>query len=274
MLQMPPVIPKNTKVAFPMKWFKHHDERGLIAKLALQKQFIGASVRYLHPTFFQDSKYRGVLIDILVDSKRLHPELIMPGDVDMLIIPYTKRTINFSQSLAIEAKVIRASFEKQNKSPNQFGFSQAKGLLNIGFPYVAVMHIIVSDISPSQSWQEILVGTVQSNDTIVGLTKCFSDPLPIKLLDRALGRLIHHRTDEHIGVLAHYVATRQHNGMNDFCEGMYQPTGQVCTINPKTNPQLIAGMTAYYQQNWRWFLNTPRYVSDTFVYKTGAFQPA
>lgn len=274
MLQMPPVIPENTKVAFPIKWFKNHDERGLIAKLALQRQFIGECVRYLHPTFFQDSEYCGVLIDILVDSKQLHPELVMPGDVDMLIIPYTKRTINFSQSLAIEAKVIRASFEKQNKSPNQFGFTQAAGLLNIGFPYAAVMHIIVSDISPSQSWQEMLVGTVQSDETISGLTECFADPLPLKLLDRALGRLVHHRTDEHIGVLAHYVATRHHNDMNDFCDGMYQPTGKVCTINPKTNPQLIAGMTAYYQQNWRWFLNTPRYVSDTFVYKTGTFQPA
>lgn len=63
MLQIPPVISENAKVAFPMKWFKHHDERGLIAKLALEKQFIGACVRYLHPTFFQDSKYRGVLID-------------------------------------------------------------------------------------------------------------------------------------------------------------------------------------------------------------------
>lgn len=114
MLQMPPVIPSNAKVAFPLKWFKHHDERGLIAKLALQRRFIGACVRHLHQTFFQDSEYRGVLIDILVDSKRLHPELI---------IPYTKDTICFSQSLAIEAKVIRASFNKQNNPQSVRVFS-------------------------------------------------------------------------------------------------------------------------------------------------------
>lgn len=74
--------------------------------------------------------------------------------------------------------------------------------------------------------------------------------------------------------MAHYVATRHHNDMNDFCDGMYQPTGKVCTINPKVNEKLISGMAAYYRQNWRWFLNTPRYVSGTFVYKTGTFQPA
>lgn len=57
----------------------------------------------------------------------------MPGDVDMLIIPYTKDTICFSQSLAIEAKVIRASFNKQNKSPQSVRVFSGKRVIKYRF---------------------------------------------------------------------------------------------------------------------------------------------
>lgn len=141
-------LPAGESFPLPIEWFKNNDERGIIARLILNKEYFGACFRQFHPIFFETEIYKGVVVSMLVASQELHPDLRKPGDVDILIIPYTDKSLVFSEAIAVEAKVIRASYAKQTKSPNQYGFSQAKGLWDIGFPYVAVAHFIVSDKSP------------------------------------------------------------------------------------------------------------------------------
>lgn len=153
-------LDKNTKIMLPKSWFINHNENGMLIRLIVNMRLLGLCLRETHPTFFSDPNYKGVLINILIPSKELHPDLSKPGDIDMLIIPYTEDCIIFSESLAIEAKVIIASYENQGKSPKKFGFSQAQGLWDIGFPYVAVYHFIVSDISPTQTWKKMLVAKI------------------------------------------------------------------------------------------------------------------
>ena len=84
----------------------------------------------------------------MVQMSLLKPAVRFPGDIDILIVPYENDFLQLDRVLAIEVKVVRASFEKQGRSPNDFGISQTKALLRAGFPYCAVAHLIVSDESP------------------------------------------------------------------------------------------------------------------------------
>jgi hypothetical protein len=70
--------------------------------------------------------------------------------------------------MAIEVKAIRASFAKQGRSPNEYGFSQAAALIAIGFPYVTVAHLIVSDRSPRSAWRKMMGAVVLNSDGELG----------------------------------------------------------------------------------------------------------
>ena len=174
-------LPAGESFPLPIEWFKSNDERGIIARLILNKEYFGACFRQFHPIFFETEIYKGVVVSMLVASQELNPDLRKPGDVDILIIPYTDKSLVFSEAIAVEAKVIRASYAKQTKSPNQYGFSQAKGLWDIGFPYVAVAHFIVSDKSPRNQWVKKLQATIGKNESIEDISEVDVDYLPVNL---------------------------------------------------------------------------------------------
>ncbi|WP_169392568.1 MULTISPECIES: hypothetical protein [Psychrobacter] len=244
-------LPDGTKIHLPKEWFENNDERGIIARLLIDKRYFGSCYRKLNPLFFENNFYKGVVVSMLVDSYKVHPELKRPGDVDVLIIPYTKDSLVFSETMAIEAKVLRSAYTNQNKSPNQFGFSQAEGLWNIGFPYVAVAHFIVSDLSPTHQWRKILQGTVGKNDTINNLKEVYFDDLPLILMARTLGRLSKSSKNQNFGLLSSYLG-------NIKDKSMFFPDGTRCIKNPLNNEDLIKGLIKYYSENYKCFLNIPK----------------
>ena len=81
-------LPAGESFPLPIEWFKNNDERGIIARLILNKEYFGACFRQFHPIFFETEIYKGVVVSMLVASQELHPDLRKPGDVDILIIPY------------------------------------------------------------------------------------------------------------------------------------------------------------------------------------------
>lgn len=248
-LPINPPLTKNTKIMLPKKWVVNHDENSMLMRLIVNMRLLGQCLRVTHPTFFSDPNYKGVLIKILIPSQELHPDLKKPGDIDMLIIPYTENDIIFSESLAIEAKVIRASYENQGKSPNKFGFSQAQGLFDIGFPYVAVYHFIVSDISPAHTWQKMLVAKMGKNDSITSLSEVFTDKLPFLLMERSIGRLRYNRKNLKIGLCSCYMS----QDSNDNA-GYFVPEGSLCTKNIK-DLSFVDYIEEYYKKNWKYFFN-------------------
>lgn len=251
-------LPDGTKIPLPREWFENNDERGIIVRLVTNKQYFGSCYRKLHPLFFKDDSYEGVVVSILVDSHKVHPELKRPGDIDILIIPYTKDNLVFSETMAIEAKVLRSAYTNQNKPPNQFGFSQADGLWNIGFPYVAVAHFIVSDRSPPHKWRKMLLGIVGEGETIKDMKEVYVDDLPLILMERTLGRLIKSRKNQNIGLLSSYL-----EDMED--RSIVFPDGTKCTKNHIENKNLIEGLIKYYSANYKCFLNIPRYPPDRSI---------
>jgi len=257
-LPLIPSLPSGTKIMLPREWFENNDERGIIARLVADKQYFGSCYRKLHPLFFKDDSYEGVVVSILVDSHKVHPDLKRPGDIDILIIPYNKDSLVFTEAMAIEAKVLRSAYANQNKSPNQFGFSQADGLWNIGFPYVAVAHFIVSDRSPPHQWRKMLLGIVGENETIKEMKDVYVDDLPLIFMKRTLGRLSKSCKNQSFGLLSSYLEEIEDRSI-------VFPDGTLCTKNLIENKSLIEGLIEYYSENYQRFLNVPKNPPDQSI---------
>lgn len=237
----------------PKKWARTHDERLLIMEFVCHRRLFGHGYQCLMPNYFDDMpKGSGVFISGLVPTKEILPHVEFPGDIDLLIIPYEGDELLISMSLAIEIKIIRATYKKQGRSPNQYGFSQAEALLRAGFPHVAVAHLIVSDQSPEHAWREILYTVVLDDEG-----RC-ADPKPIKvdtmpsdLIARSLGRLRANRRTEQIGLLASY--------LSEDWDGVWLPSGDGCQQNPKIDFDVMASIAKYYHCVPQRFIETRRW---------------
>lgn len=229
-----------------------HDERCVTYAWLAQRKLFGAVYQCLFPEYFNALPGdAGVMIGSFITSRDIVPGLLFPGDIDVLAIPCENDELLLSSTLAIEIKIIRATFAKQGKSPNQFGFSQAAGLLAAGFPHVAVGHLIVSDASPEHAWQETTMTTVVDADkgTCGPLRVVRCDMLPVSLLRRAHGRLQCNRPDPHIG---HFSAYPDESDL-------WLPEGVRAKRNPLMSRDVMDGIYAYYQANHQDFLWTRAY---------------
>lgn len=259
-LYLPTPLPDGSKIALPKEWLQNFDERGVLARFILYKPFFGECFRQFYPKFFRDERFKGVVVAMLVDSHKVDKSFTYPGDIDLLIIPYAKKHLVFSEMLAVEAKVIRGSYVQQGKSPNQFGFSQAQALYDKGFPYVAVAHFIISDHSPPHQWRKIIQGTIDKNDIVKDLKEVYVDDLPMILMERALGRLKHNRQNENIGLLSSYMNSINYDGKE---RGMFLPDGVACKKNPYISHELVSQVISFYRKNVNLFFNIPRYPPKT-----------
>lgn len=76
-----------------------------------------------------------------------------PGDFDIVILPRSSRGYYLKEIMALEVKILRSRQHGRDKHPRPSGQAQAKGLLRDGFPFVGMLHIIVCEPSPKDSWQ-------------------------------------------------------------------------------------------------------------------------
>lgn len=238
------------------------EEKLMTAALVLQRKLFGLVYWLLQPDYFdimpRDS---GVYVSIAVPTNQVLPEVNSPGDVDLLIIPYEGNELVLSRVIAAEIKVIRASFQRQGKSPNEMGFSQASQLLKLGFPYVAVLHLIVSDQSPEHAWEPMGMATVINDEGLCGpLTTVSVDTLPKRLLERGIGRLLSARTRPEIGVAAAFLgATDDEVTHIDRGAGMWFPEGSAAAPNPDHNAEIGLAIATYFEEHCRWFADIPRF---------------
>lgn len=235
----------------PIKWVRQRDERFMGLSLITRREQFGLCYEHLAGRYFRFMPNpSGVLICPFVQTGHIVPGADFPGDIDLLILPYEGNELVLSRAMAVELKVTRASFCKQGKSPNSFGFSQASGLLALGFPYVAVAHLITSDQSPPRHWREVLVTTVldQSGlvDTPVGYT---TDMLPAELVDRGFRRLLSRSPHDCIGLLSVYMEGA----------GCWMPSGKAASLNPQVKFDLLKQLAEFYCRHPERFLLTPRY---------------
>lgn len=200
----------------------------------------------------------GVFVRPLILTHEIFPGVHRPGDIDLLIIPYDNDDLCLERTMAIEFKVIRAAFGRQGKSPNDFGYSQASALLNIGIPYAAVGHFITSDSSPFEFWQETMGSEIIDGDGRLGNTVMVAHGmLPSDLMTRAIGRLKANYPLPGLGLLASYLNLESH--LSTTVRHGWIPEGQRASLNPRTQIRALDTIEAYFHRNAEFFLGNPRH---------------
>lgn len=211
------------------------------------------------PEFFATMPYgSGVFVSPIVPTNALATGYTKPGDVDLLIVPYWEDELILDQTLAIEIKAIRANYANQGKSPNGLGFTQAKGLMNIGFPYVGVGHLIVSDKSPPEMWRPMHCARILDEHGAVEMLPIVDvDWMPMHLTERAFGRLQAASDEPCIGLCAAYMGAEE----GDLYSGKstWYPNCASAAKNPSTNAELLIAVGRFFEQNVESFMDIPRH---------------
>lgn len=230
--------------AVKRRWFETRDERALVCQWVSDLKPFGAAYCDLQPEGVVAPR-SGVLACPFIPTNRIVTDATYPGDIDLLLIPYESDDLILSRVMAIEAKAVRASYARQGKSPNEFGYSQASALLDLGFPYVALVHLVTSDISPREAWRKTGVARVLENDEVELLPDIDADLLPVDLLRRSFGRLVANCVNQEIGLVAAYV--------NDRLSG--RPAGEFwlpycrrALPNVKFDPVVAASISMFYER--------------------------
>lgn len=240
----------------PLSAIEKRAEVAMIIQLLCDRKLFGWVYSSLHPDDEEQHVPKsGVLVMPTVPTKWLSTEVTFPGDIDVLAIPYEGDELLIGQTLAVEVKVIRASFAKQGKSPNEYGFSQANGLLQLGIPYAGVVHLIVSDKSPPKHWRTMwALDVLDTKGRLGNPREVQTDMLPADLINRAFNRLIANSPRSDFGLTAVYledVRTEQ--------RGMWVPSGRTSSWNSNASLQSILRIAELYEAHASRFLETPRY---------------
>lgn len=101
----------------------------------------------LYPLDLNERPYKGYYILERASRKDLglpYPDR-KPGDIDILIVPYSKDEIHFDRSSVYEVKVVRPTRSNPKKRPNSFGTEQINGYIKDGFPFVSTIHICMTE---------------------------------------------------------------------------------------------------------------------------------
>lgn len=247
--------------ALPGSWIANRDERAVIIELICQRRLFGFCYRMLQPDYFDSMPHgSGVLLSPLVPTADLLGGVNKPGDIDLLIVPYEKDELVLERVMAVEFKTIRASFKRQSKSPNEYGFSQAEALLSLGFPYVTVAHMIVSDQSPPEHWREVNSAVILDSDGRLGeFSSVKIDMMPSDLMRRALGRLAANAPSATIGLLASYIRLQNAHVPTDLGSRTSIPEARCAALNPLSRTESLEAVARYLRKNPSKFVNTPRH---------------
>lgn len=248
-------------VILPRSMLRRRDEVVLNVSFFLNRRLFGEVYSQLQPDYFWDMPARsGVFVAPLVPSHLLGTAIAKPGDVDLLVLPYEGEEILLGRALAIEIKAVRATYLQQGKAPNSFGFSQASGLKAMGFPCVAVLHLIVSDGSPEHAWRPMGVARIlDAQGRVEILPEQNVDWLPADLLMRVFGRLKAVCPDPAFGVAAAFLGTSDDELSNVVSNGMWFPHCRAATVNPDVHENFLLKVGAFFDRFAPSFFDTPRH---------------
>lgn len=256
------IIAGTVAYELPLELIAKRHEIALTAAFVTHRSLFGLAYSGLQSDYFDAMPHHsGVYVGIGIQTKTLVPGATKPGDIDLLVIPYEHDELMLHRTLALEVKVIRASFLKQGRSPNDYGFTQAEGLMNLGFPYVGVAHLIVSGESPKWAWREVaLAKVINENGVVDVLPNEQFDMLPSELMNRAFGRLGKNCPLNGLGLVAAYIDA------DSFVEHEKQtkistwfPLCGAAARNRDVQQDLLENVAAFFDKNALSFLDNPRY---------------
>ncbi|MDP9959164.1 hypothetical protein [Chryseobacterium lathyri] len=104
---------------------------------------------FLSGIYYPDPKayfdYRGFYVTKTILRNEFKLEGVRkPGDIDVLIIPFSKDKIHFEKTSVYEIKIVRPTRKNPGRNANSLGVTQALGLVEDGFPLVGLIHVSIT----------------------------------------------------------------------------------------------------------------------------------
>ncbi|TRB07473.1 hypothetical protein EXN61_10230 [Agrobacterium tumefaciens] len=245
----------------PHSYVKERHELLLTVSLVTNRYLFGLVYSGLCPQYFRSmGEGSGVFVSLVVPTDELNLGISKPGDIDILVIPYQDNALILDQILAIEVKVVRASFFNQGRSPNSMGMTQADGLLKMGFPYVAVAHLIVSDESPEHAWRPMGIAEILDEfGNCRMLPEMNVDWMPIDLMERAMGKMKSARSSKNLGLAAAFLASREEDLNGAGLRGTWYPNVEPASVNDFVQRSTLEKIVSLFHENPTAFMDIPRY---------------
>lgn len=85
------------------------------------------------------------------------------------------------------------------------------------------------------------------------------DVMPNHLTDRVFGRLISRCSIDGLGLISAYVWSHMFGSASRKEHTIVLPNGRPALLNPLVSISTMERVAAYYEENARWFLDTPRH---------------
>lgn len=167
-----------------------------------------------------------------------------PGDIDVLIIPHCNSVLHIEKTAAIEVKRLSLRNPHWNKSTDRFGITQANGLLDAGFPYVGLLHLVVHEVGPKSNHRSMLAARVLDSDGRASFEgDHVLDMTGAITCERQLGRLLAQSPDEAIGLNCVCLSDVDVLGVRGVSIGM--PHGRNASWNPNTKRTCLQSIRAF-----------------------------
>lgn len=170
-----------------------------------------------------------------------------PGDIDVLIIPHRGREVHIGKSAAIEIKRLSLKAPRWDKSTDRLGITQANGLIDAGFPYVGLLHLIVHEKGPDANHARMLTARVLDSD---GRASFEGDVLTDRTgqisAERQLGRLLARQPNPAIGLNCVSLCDVELMGENGVMIGL--PHGRTALKNSKASSQCLRNIADFLER--------------------------
>jgi hypothetical protein len=268
-------MPIDAVAQKPMALFKARDyakseEKCITMVFGFDLRLIGLTLISTFPELFERRNVGdGVFITFFVERKELNLSPGKPGDIDILIIPHSKGIAEFESTIAFEVKILRPNYATRGRSSNSFGISQVRGLEESGFPYAALLTIVVP--ARETGTPEDMFITLEScevidrNDRVELRGPVSVDALGIQVAERHFGRLRTHSIGETFGICVTSIDIEDiqvplPDGQpiaSSKIRGHSMPDFRRGEKNKKTNEATIQRVRDYFEKNGQKFMDYP-----------------
>lgn len=218
---------------------------------------------FLSGIFYPDQKayfdYEGFYVTktILRDELKLEKNR-KPGDIDAIIIPFTKTKIYFERTSVYEIKIVRPTRKNPGRNANSLGVTQALGLAEDGFPLVGLIHVSITEPLPEEEKVDIKFSTLKANSGVGKEEgKSFDDYLIDVRMDQfawwssenQIKRLRTLQLPDFIGISSYGLEFYDDDRMVICTSDVYHQKLAACCFNPKTSQLTILKIKNHYLKN-------------------------
>ncbi len=204
-------------------------------------------------------KYEGFYVTKTILREELKLEKgKKPGDIDVIIIPFSRTKIYFERTSAYEIKIVRPTRNNPCRNANSLGVTQALGLAEDGFPLVGLIHVCLTEPLPEEEKVSIKFSTLKANGGVgYEKGKSFEDYfIDVKMdqfawwsSENQIKRLINLKLPDFIGISSYGLEFYENDRIAICTSDVSHQKLAACSFNPDISQLTILKIKHHFLRN-------------------------